>query len=144
MASTNQSNSEHAFVPGDDTMTVVFASPTEARRAISALSELGVGPDEVQIITGGDHHVANTNSPGFKPDSPGIEGLQEIAHVLTESFSDDDKAYVEFDRVLSAGGALLSLSINGNRDRRSEVASFLRSRGARAVYYWGALATEQL
>jgi hypothetical protein len=144
MASSTASNSEHVFIPGDDTLTVVFASVEQAERAISALFNGGIPSDEVDLVTGADHQVPNTGSPAFKQDSPGVEGFDEILHVFTESFSDDEKAYVDFDRALAAGGALLSLSMTGRQDRRSEIASLLRSRGACSIYYWGALATERL
>jgi hypothetical protein len=144
MESSNTSNSEHAFVPRDDTMTVVLATIEKARMAISALTGAGIPSDEVELITGADHHVLNTESPSFKQDSPGIEGFDEILHVITESFSDDEKAYVEFDRALAAGEALLNLSMTGREDRRSELATLFRSCGASSIYYWGALATERL
>jgi hypothetical protein len=137
-------NSEHLFVPGDDTMTAVFASREKAQHARSMLSEAGIRPEQVQLRAGADKPVSHVESPSFKQDTPGVEGLDEILHVFTETFSDDDKTYVQFDRVLEAGGALLSLPMNGRESRRSEVASFLRSHGALAVHYWGALATERL
>jgi hypothetical protein len=64
--------------------------------------------------------------------------------VFTETFSDDDKTYVQFDRVLEAGGALVSFPMKGREGKRSEVATLLRSEGAVAVYFWGPLATERL
>ncbi len=137
-------NSEHLFVPGEDTMTAVFASPEKAKRAIPKLREAGIPPDQVQLRAGADQPVSQVESPSYKQDTPGVEGLDEILHVFTETFSDDDKTYVQFDRVLEAGGALLSLPMNGREDQRSDVAALLRSHGALAVYYWGALATERL
>jgi hypothetical protein len=144
MDSNTPSKPEHAFIPADDTITVVFASVEKARSAISGLTKAGIPSDEVELVTRADHQVGNVESPSFKQDTPGIEGFDEILHACTESFSDDEKAYVEFDRRLAAGGALLSLSMAGRQDRRSEVASLLRSHGASAIYYWGVLATEQL
>jgi hypothetical protein len=144
MAIESTPNLEHAFVPEEDTMTAVFASREKARAAISALPSVGISADEVQLVTGKDHPPGDLESPGLKQDSPGVEAFDEILHVFTETFSDDDKAYVEFDRVLAAGGALVSFAMAGRAERRSEIASRLRSLGARAIYYWGALATEQL
>ena len=144
MASNSTANSEHAFVPRENTMTVVFTSIEEAERAMSALLNLGIPPDEVELVTGADHQFPDIESPGFKQDTPGVEGFDEILHVVTESSSDDEKAYVEFDRVLAAGGVLLSLSRTGRQDRRTEFVSILRSCGARSIYYWGVLATERL
>jgi hypothetical protein len=144
MFNRTASNSEHAFVPGEDTMTAVFASRDKARKAMSALSDEGISPDEVELVTGADHQAPDTESPGFRRDSPGLEAFDEILHSLTETFSDDDKVYVEFDRVLAAGGALLNVRMSGREQRRSEVASLLRSHGACASYYWGGLATERL
>jgi hypothetical protein len=141
---TLSSNSEHAFVPEDDTMTAVFRSREQARGAIAALSDLDIRPDEVELVTGADHPVHDADSAGFKTDSPGIEGLAEIFHVVTETFSDDDEVYAEFDRVLSAGGALLTFWMAGRQDKRTGIASLLRAHGASSVYYWGGLATEQL
>jgi hypothetical protein len=144
MAGTNASNSEHAFIPREDTMTAVFATREKAQTAISALANVGISADEVELVTGRDHPPGAPESPGIKQDSPGVEAFDEILHVFTETFSDDDKAYVEFDRVLASGGALLSFPMTGRTEQRSEIASRLRSLGARAIYYWGALATEQL
>jgi hypothetical protein len=144
MATSAASLAEHAFVPGEGTITSVFTSREEARNAIPALAAAGVQSNEVEVVTGARHEPKNVESPGFKQDSPGVEAFDEILHVLSESFSDDDKIYVEFDRALAAGGALLSLSMTGRKEHLSEVADLLRSRGARAIYYWGALATEQL
>jgi hypothetical protein len=144
MATGTPSNSEHVFVPGTGTMTAVFTSSDQARSAISVLSDVGIGRDEVQVVAGPVTQAPDMESPAFQQDSPGLLGFDEIGHVVTETFSDDDKAYVEFDRVLAAGGALLSLRLNGHEPRRSEIASLLRARGASAVYYWGGLATERL
>jgi len=144
MASSTTSNSGHAFVPSENTMTLVFATSEEARRAISTLSEAGIPSDRVELVLAADHQAPDIELPQLKQDSPGIDGFNEILHVFTESFSDDEKAYVEFDRRLAAGGALLSVSMTGCKERRSEVASRLRAHGARAIYYWGPLATEQL
>src|SRR5262249_34586052 len=108
MATDDRLSSEHAFVPGDKTMTAVFPSRELAQTALSAISSMGIGSGEVQLVTDTEHQPRSTESPGFKEDTPGVEGFDEIAHVLTETFSDDDKAYVEFDRTLTAGGALLN------------------------------------
>jgi hypothetical protein len=139
-----ESNSEHTFVPGDDAMTAVFASRDKARKAMSALSDAGIPSDEVELVSGADQQAPDTESPGFKQDTPGLEAFDEILHALTETFSDDDKVFVEFDRVLAVGGALLNVRMAGRRPRRSEVASLLKSHGACASYYWGSLATERL
>jgi hypothetical protein len=144
MASGNESNFEHAFIPKDETMTVVFASSAGARRAIFALSEAGIRPDEVELVSGADHRASDGESRELEQDSTGVEAFDEILHVFTESFSDDEKAYALFDRALAAGWALLSLSMAGREERRSELASLLRLHGARAIYYWGTLATERL
>ena len=143
MATDTPLSSEHAFMPRENTMTVIFPSSEIARTAISALADADIRADEVELVSGADHPAADTQSPGFKADSPGVEGFDEIAHVLNESFSDDDKAYVEIDRALAAGGALLNLPMTGEQ-RRSEIASRLRSEGATAIYYLDALVTEQL
>jgi hypothetical protein len=139
-----QLNSEHVFVPQVGTMTAIFESSEEAKSASSVLSDMGIGGEDVALVTGPVCQSATVESPGFKQDTPGLEGLDEIVHVLNETFSDDDKAYVEFDRALAGRGALLSLRMNGHEDRRSKIACLLRERGASAIYYWGPLATEQL
>jgi hypothetical protein len=144
MAISTTFNSEHLFVPADDTMTAVFASPEKANRAVSKLSEAGLPREQVQVRAGADKPVSQVDSPSFKQDTPGVKGLDEILHVFTETFSDDDKTFVQFDRVLEAGGALVSFPMKGREGKRSEVASLLRSEGAVAVYFWGPLATERL
>jgi hypothetical protein len=144
MTTSTPVNSEHAFVPDEDTMTGVFASIEQARGAVSALSDAGIRPEEVDLVSGTNCQEPDSESPGFKQDSPGVAGFDEIFHVFNETFSDDDKVYVQFDRVLAAGGALLSLSMSGRKRWRSEIASVLRSHGARAIYYWNALTTERL
>jgi hypothetical protein len=144
MKSSTSTTPEHAFVPPDDTMTVIFASIEKARRASSALVDAGIGPEEVELITTANHQLPDMESPALRQDSPGPEAFDEILSVFTESFSDDEKAYAAFDRALAAGGALLSVPMTGRERRRAELASLLRSHGASAIYYWGALATERL
>jgi hypothetical protein len=145
MASTTPSNSGHVFVPRDDTITAAFASREKAGRAISAVSELGIPRDEVELISGSDHQAPpNSESPGREQNATGVDAFDEILGVFTESFSDDEKAYALFDRMMAAGGVLLSVPMTGREQARSDLAAFLRRNGARAVYYWGALATERL
>ncbi len=145
MATETGLTAEHTFVPQDNSLTAVFGAASAAREAKPKLSEMGFNSDQVGLVIGVKNSEAAQESPGIAQETRSPEeALDEILHSVTESFSDDDKVYVTFDRVLAGGGALLNIAMTGHEDSRTELAKFLRDNGAAAVYYWGPLATERL
>jgi hypothetical protein len=135
----------HTFTPRENTLTAVFQPGADAKRAFPMLAKEGIPFKEVEWISTIDEPESAASNPvAASSSSVPDKALDEILHSLTETFSDDDLDYAEFDRVLVAGGVLLSISMQGRESRRADLAESLRSHGASSVHYWGVLATEKL
>lgn len=144
MALEHEPLAEHAHIPESNSLTAVFASRPAARNATKTLATAGIPARDVLLITSHPSAGAEPEPESAKADQGIQAALDEIVHSFSETFSDDDKAYARFDRALEAGGAILNVAMSGREDQRTDLAVLLRDMGAFAVYYWGALATEQL
>lgn len=128
------------YSPPENALAALFESVTLARRALRGIETHGITPDRCRL------YVFDARTRALAEDAirDDPDAIAEIAGVLSESFSDDEKFTREIGRVLAAGGVLLQVDLSERLDERREIGSFLRSQGARAVYFWGALTTERL
>jgi hypothetical protein len=120
-----------------NSITAVFPSLEQVRRAAQALAEAGFDAGDVEIYAG--RPGAERLEQDERQEGPIAEFFKFVA-----SFSDDDKVEDQTHRALRAGGSVIGIAMRGREDRKDQIARLLHEQGAVAVHYWGPWTTERL
>jgi hypothetical protein len=139
MAQVNPDPHTHGyvFIP-TNRVTGLFSSYEELQGALRELETLGFDPQHIEVFAGeegadlldlcGQRHGVITRM------------LRNIEALVT----DDTALHQQADATLRAGGGAIGILMEGNEEKKEQVAAVLKANHGHLIHYWGRWTTERL
>jgi hypothetical protein len=127
----------YVFIPANR-VTGLFASYADLQGALRELEPLGFASQQIEVFAGeegadvldlcGQQHGVITRM------------LRNIAALV----SDDTDLHQQADAALRAGGSVIGVLMDGQEEKKEQVAAILKANKGQLIHYWGRWTTERL